>query len=219
MLCLLVLNMLQSCVSREEILTRKIQLSADKVEGYNSWLADNKFRLNSVERNEILSKDITLQKAIFTTISPEARYRMWIDKLNALDTSDMTPQQKMFIKDVKNSLTPDMFDFKNKNYATTYKYFDFVKTNSIKIFGADSAARIFSNLSDTNNFIARGIPLDPVTVACECSTKSDWCSCGPDPYHCAYCQNPSCSGETNYGCGAFWSYACNGSCSQSGYKE
>lgn len=205
-----------NCSKQDNSLSVKIFESTKQVYGFKEWYNKNQSRLFQITRAEILREEPALQKAIFVNLPPEVKLRIWKDRLSSILKNNLTKSQNEFIEKVFSNLNRDMFDFSSPNIMQNYRYFNEIKDNAINLFGKGGGYIAFASLGPTELIVD-----DPNAASndCGCSSKSDWCVCGPDPFHCKWCQSGDGCKSSSWGCGTFWAYACNGNCSAKGYRE
>lgn len=170
---------------------------------------------NQISLSEFLLFDIEFQRAIYRSFSPDKRYDFWIAKLNsALQSNNYDEQEEKHIRNLIAELTPDYFDFAEKDSTRLKMQLDFVyhwttearalfhwKTNHIKYllyFLYVTEDQLLSSRSKTTETTVQGL-----NTTCNCAVEYD-------------CNEPGCdtSEDCNaqLGCGPLWLTKCTGMC-------
>lgn len=193
LLCLVAFIAFASCTQKKEKDTTKQtdtrQTSANPVRDFREGLAN----LNDHD-----------QRMIFDNLPGEIKVALWKDRLDEGLEMDLTDQQKQLVREIKDQLTPDMYDSKKNTGFMSYgaEWYSKAKAAFAK---ADTAKlqNIFMNLGKPNN--AKGILQQPAIPDCDCVLAGAWGNC---PLNFT-CRVRNC---TINRCGIFWAWRCDGLC-------
>lgn len=170
--------------------------------------------------NQLLSlKNEENQRVAFNNLNESERLFLWKTRFeNYLNNNVVTDEQGKFLKNIIATLPQNVFSSKAKTDNAVISKMDQLRIDFINMFGHKIAKLLLTHISDKHETTEtvgndKG-EIGPNTMMpdCSCSSVSDWCDCS-HPMQCYYCGSAFCS-NTEYGCGTFWMYRCNGQCRQ-----
>ena len=200
----------------------------------NDFIIENLDFVSSMSREQAATYKLSTMKAIFRTWSETRMQEAWRDKLQQ-DAHHFDGEQKEFILDAyDNKPTQEemkpLFSFEvAKAVFVNLKTLDeqgYDRSKLLAQAGEEPDGTAGSEQGEHGGWGNGGNPTGdgsvttedsgeagdggsgaPTGGGCNCAYSDDWCpSSGGNG--CSY----GCSGASSWGCGLFWSYACNGSC-------
>ncbi|RYZ17718.1 MAG: hypothetical protein EOO70_01130 [Myxococcaceae bacterium] len=178
-----------------------VRASAQECAEARAWVEANANQLPTVYA-EFARYSMTYRKAIFSSLSPEARSELWKQHYKQyLDAHpDLNKAQVEFIQEALAALSPALFT-KSAAPASGNTVQATLKEKATALFGAEEARRLLATLGPPEQ--REGSVAD---ANCSCSTASDYC------YPLTFCTLGTSCTYTAWGCGTNWVYACNGDC-------
>lgn len=193
--------------------------------GINAWVKSNLPEINKMNRNDLIFKTPSVQKAIFRAFSPNQKLQLWIDKIDEVMELNWSEQEQMHILTLRASLKEEWFSNEFITDSTKVKQLRlFLKgwcVEGIEKFGwsktlignmiarterlTDSQGTLETNELGSVNISPKSIAPPP---SCNCSRSDDWC---PQVGGYGSCGAASCT-ESSWGCGTLWTAACTGIC-------
>jgi hypothetical protein len=196
--------------------------SCEKEQNYScdpeidKWVKNNLSTIDTINRIELIQKNLSYQKAIFRASSKEQKAKFWYDKLGEVMQLRWSTEELEHIEFLRMSISADWFDEKIKEDTSSYlkiKSFlnDWVNKGQVT-FGWSKEQCIgmicrLEKLKDMkgNLDIESKVLAEPDVSPCGCSQESDWCGMYEN------CVSIGCK-ETANGCGTLWWHSCDGKC-------
>ena len=161
-------------------------------------------------RQQLLSYDKITQRQLFHQMTNDAKYSIWIDKMNqVLNVSIWNQNQTNMLVEMKSNMNIDIFNYGSQQNLTFASFeMDWI-LRSKGVFTLTQLKKIFIQIDDfdnSTNFMPAG---GGSSNECGCSTGSDYC----DPWGMNWgrCVSGGCNASSE-GCGTFWTHPCNGNC-------
>jgi hypothetical protein len=178
--------------------------AATEVSAAQSWVNAHAGALPS-SYEEFANFSLPYRRAIFGSLSPAVRSRLWSEQLNRYLVAhpDLPANQRAALRSaITMAADESVFDPERSDWsATHHARLSAVTDAAIQAFGSDEAHGLIANLGTS----AAAVKPD-AGPPCDCSLVSNWCAsrCIGAPY--CVC------GISSGGCGTFWAYDCNGQC-------
>lgn len=193
----------------------ELEYSCDPV--INKFVIENQQELSTIAVQELVSYDLQLQKAIFTSWDYQKKRSAWVDKLLYVKIHiPFTELEKSHIQALIDHINEDYFLMENldKNseirsqFASQWVSYAINKLGWSNQFIAFMVYRLYTDQSqlDSELSVLKSISTTSSTNSegdCNCNASSDFCG-GTN------CQTGGCS--ITSGCGWLWSMPCDGRC-------
>ena len=146
-----------------------------------------------------------LMDGVWVGLTPALRESVWRDKLNQAKGTNILQSEKDFIQSVLDDMDKTWFDWNYSGISTINNQVLAITNDAFQTFNSDDVYEIFFVLDDFHPSIPMVGGYDEVN--CDCNTGSDYCSW----FTSSTCEL-SCANSSHRGCGTFWRFKCNGSC-------
>jgi hypothetical protein len=181
--------------------------------GIDEFVKLKKAELADIAVDTLLKFDVSVQRAIFSSWSPEKKSEAWRYRLSrVLSDNDFNLLEIIHIQRLIDSISPELF-IKPNNYDNEYQAFKTEWLNYAvnelqwnEYFTAFLVYRFWFTQEQFTNEISEYSVEDsePNPVYCNCNSANDFCQ----ETHCF----PSSCTATEQGCGWLWSQPCDGRC-------
>ena len=183
-------------------------------EDINRFITNNLELVQSLDREQVVTFDHHVQKAIVSTW-PEVKLRQAFNEKAIIDAEHFEGEQKAFILDV------------------VYRGVQPSEERLVEVLGKENAIKVFYNLETIDEQAAHVLVAQPDgsgeppegdgTPCGGCDTEDDggdggaggalgMCDCNiGSAFSCASCRTMGCTSASS-GCGWMWYYPCNGGC-------
>jgi hypothetical protein len=173
--------------------------AADDCKTVTAWVQANEGNLPT-SYQDFIHQPQEYQKGIFAALSPAARSNLWREHFSQFlaENPQLSADQVSFVKQATLLASPQFFA--KPDYAALEQ----LVARGEQLFASSELSSLFAQLGSTDNS-----NVGTTGVACECSTRSDWCWNRGADYFCTtyyYCDYSS------SGCGTWFAYSCNGLC-------
>lgn len=168
----------------------------------DAWVAEAR---PSPTYDDLTGLPLEIRRAVFRAATPAERSALWTAQLRARldDRAEIDERQRAALQRASD-LVSDVTIFADGDPdAAQDRRIRAVTDELVDAFGKATATDLVTVLGRQTPEEAADEPSR--AAACACATASDWCS---SP---SRCRSTSCTQQS--GCGAFWSYTCNGRCS------
>lgn len=149
-----------------------------------------------------------MQRQIFTEMSVEDRYRIWVERLEQYIGDETNGDLASRATDLKNKISLSLYDESTTDLSVVESWVE----NNMTAFGYEKMKGLTTTLArlSAGGTIGGGTPGPAASLNCSCSQRSDWCMNDDGTY--VHCKGTSC--DESSGCGTLWLFKCNGRCSR-----
>jgi hypothetical protein len=144
-------------------------------------------------------------RLVWNALTPEIRLIIWRNKLEQARSKLTDSTKTAFMDTLISRMEPDWFDWETSRIDWVDSVVLELTVSAFNVFSKQDVFEIFFLIDDYNPSVPIQLGFDE--VECDCSTESDWCSW----FTTSSCDR-SCANSSHRGCGTFWRYKCNGSC-------
>ena len=171
--------------------------------------------VSSINLAELLEYDSELQKAIYRSMKPEMKKKLWIEKFDKLiQNYSFSKKELEHIIKLKSYVIKDSFEssmVESEIYGLRTTFENEWKNYAIEELNWDRSmvGFVVSSLDVDEQTYKESVgeqkelTIQMLNASCSCSSESSYCGAGS-------CHIGGCS-QTS-GCGWFWHYRCNGYC-------
>ena len=194
----------------------EFEFSCDPV--INKIVIENKAEFSQVSVSLLAAYDISLQKAVFRSWTPEKKRNAWLDKLHlVLETHTFKEEETEHIQRLIEHITSDYFlnskitaQVKSRlNFADEWLNYASTELGWSEQFIAFLVYRLYTTESQFDEEINL---LKSISVSSATDSESGSCNCNTSADFCSYSNCTSSGCTTSSGCGWLWSGTCNGNC-------
>ncbi len=191
----------------------------------NNWVKSNLKEISLMSREDITSKEHSVQIAIFRAFSSKQRLQLWVDKLDEVVKLDWSTEEKVHIMSLRNALKEEWFNDEFRKDSVKFQPVNLFEKDwcveGVKKFGwtkqqiGGMVGRVEELIDKQGNFkvvilkSANAVTATSSESSCSCNVAWDMCG---GPFGISSCYSTSCT-QSPWGCGMLFGYYCDGTCS------
>lgn len=153
--------------------------------------------------DEIVAQPLVRRRALFAALPQQAKQDLWVEHLDRFRRAraELSAEQSAVLSEAA-TLVPAMIGAPVTSDVSAKA--EHLKRKAIAALGADTAYAALAVLGPAEPTPATNSEAGVAQRSCGmCSTVDDWCDGD------LHCENISCE-PTDFGCGTFWQYPCDG---------